>query len=89
MRGKLTNSIVQLANQKLTLADGQNTADYSITKSQRLQNDYIGASLIKTAQALIIGAVDEGVAGKVNQAAEQKIPVVAYDRLITSTDAYD
>ncbi len=56
---------------------------------QGLQNEQIQNFITKGAQVLIIGNINEGVNSVVSEAAEEGIIVIAYDRLITGSDAYD
>jgi putative multiple sugar transport system substrate-binding protein len=62
-----------------TLADGD----------QAKQNQQIQDMLTKGASLLIIGNINEGVNPVVADAAKGKVPVIAYDRMITGTDQYD
>ncbi|MFA7566997.1 MAG: sugar-binding protein [Alkalispirochaeta sp.] len=56
---------------------------------QGRQNQQIQDFITKGAKVLIIGNINEGVNSVVREAAEEGIIVIAYDRLITGSDAYD
>jgi putative multiple sugar transport system substrate-binding protein len=56
---------------------------------QGRQNQQIQDFITKGAKLLIIGNINEGVNSVVREAAEEGIIVIAYDRLITGSDAYD
>lgn len=56
---------------------------------QAKQNTQIQDMLTKGAKLLVIGNINEGVNSVVAEAAKDKVIVIAYDRLITGTDAYD
>ncbi len=56
---------------------------------QGLQNEQIQNFITKGARVLIVGNINEGVNSVVSEAAEEGIIVIAYDRLITGSDAYD
>ncbi len=56
---------------------------------QSLQNQQIQDFITKGAQVLIVGNLNEGVNSVVEEAAAEGIIVIAYDRLILGTDAYD
>ncbi len=56
---------------------------------QGRQNQQIQDFITRGAQVLIIGNINEGVNSVVQEAAEEGIIVIAYDRLITGSDAYD
>lgn len=56
---------------------------------QGRQNQQIQDFITKGARLLIIGNINEGVNSVVREAAEDGIIVIAYDRLITGSDAYD
>lgn len=63
----------------VTFADGD----------QAKQNPQIQDMLTKGASLLIIANINEGVNPVVADAAKAKVPVIAYDRMITGTDQYD
>jgi putative multiple sugar transport system substrate-binding protein len=76
------------------LLEGAEAAGYSAEVTygdadQGLQNEQIQNFITKGAQALIVGNINEGVNSVVSEAAEEGIIVIAYDRLITGSDAYD
>ncbi|MCX7655305.1 MAG: sugar ABC transporter substrate-binding protein [Treponemataceae bacterium] len=56
---------------------------------QSKQNQQIQDMLTKGAKLLIIGNINEGVISVVADAAREKVPVIAYDRLITGSKDYD
>jgi len=56
---------------------------------QQIQNAIIQAYLNKKPKALIIGNINDGVRSAVAAAKKQKVPVLAYDRLIQNTKDYD
>lgn len=56
---------------------------------QNRQNQQIQDFITKGAQVLIVGNLNEGVNSVVEEAAAEDIIVIAYDRLILGTDAYD
>ncbi len=56
---------------------------------QGRQNQQIQDFITKGARLLIVGNINEGVNSVVREAAEDGIIVIAYDRLITGSDAYD
>jgi putative multiple sugar transport system substrate-binding protein len=56
---------------------------------QGRQNQQIQDFITKGAKVLIVGNINEGVNSVVREAAEEGIVVIAYDRLITGSDAYD
>jgi putative multiple sugar transport system substrate-binding protein len=80
--------------------DGANLKAYAIEKGfvaevsfgdadQSKQNKQIEDFITKGAEVLIVGSVNEGVATAVEKARDEGVIVVAYDRLITNSDAYD
>jgi putative multiple sugar transport system substrate-binding protein len=56
---------------------------------QAKENQQIQDMLTKGASLLIIANINEGVNPVVADAAKGKVPVIAYDRMITGTDQYD
>ncbi|SIQ39173.1 monosaccharide ABC transporter substrate-binding protein, CUT2 family [Alkalispirochaeta americana] len=56
---------------------------------QGRQNQQIQDFITKGARLLIVGNINEGVNAVVREAAYEDIIVIAYDRLITGSDAYD
>lgn len=56
---------------------------------QGKQNQQIQDFITKGAKLLIIGSINEGVVSVVQEAAEEGVIVIAYDRLITGSDSYD
>ncbi len=56
---------------------------------QSVQNKQIEDFVTKGAKLLVIGSVNEGVVSVVSDAAKDDVIVIAYDRLITGSDAYD
>jgi putative multiple sugar transport system substrate-binding protein len=56
---------------------------------QGRQNQQIQDFITKGAKVLIVGNLNEGVNSVVQEAADEGIIVIAYDRLILGTDAYD
>ncbi len=56
---------------------------------QSVQNKQIEDFITKGADLIIIGSVNEGVVSVVSDAAKDDVIVIAYDRLITGSDAYD
>jgi len=58
-------------------------------KDQSIQNQHIQSFLTQRAKILIVGCIDEGVAAVVSEAAIEKVPVIAYDRIIQNSEDYD
>lgn len=56
---------------------------------QGQQNRQIQDFITKGVRLLIVGNINEGVNSVITEAAEEDIIVIAYDRLITGSDAYD
>ena len=56
---------------------------------QGRQNQQIQDFITKGARLLIVGNINEGVNSVIQEAADEGIIVIAYDRLITGSDAYD
>ncbi|NCC66043.1 MAG: sugar ABC transporter substrate-binding protein [Spirochaetia bacterium] len=56
---------------------------------QGVQNRQIQDFITKGAKLLIIGSINEGVVPVVSDAKDDGVIVIAYDRLITGSDAYD
>ena len=56
---------------------------------QSKQNKQIEDLITKGAKLIIVGSVNEGVAEAVSKAKEEGVIIIAYDRLITNSDAYD
>ncbi|MDR3343605.1 MAG: sugar-binding protein [Treponema sp.] len=56
---------------------------------QAVQNRQIGNFLTNGAKAIIIGSVNEGVISAVADAAQDKVQVIAYDRIISGSADYD
>ncbi len=56
---------------------------------QGKQNQQIQNFLTKGAKLLIVGSINEGVVSVVQEAAQDDVIVIAYDRLITGSDQYD
>ena len=56
---------------------------------QGVQNRQIQDFITKGAELLIVGNINEGVVPVVSDAQEEGVIVIAYDRLITGSDAYD
>jgi len=56
---------------------------------QLIQNGMIQTYLTKKPKALIIGNINDGVGSAVSAAKKQKVPVLAYDRLIQNSADYD
>lgn len=56
---------------------------------QAKQNKQIEDFITKGAKLIIVGSINEGAAQAVSQANEEGVIVIAYDRLITDSDAYD
>jgi putative multiple sugar transport system substrate-binding protein len=56
---------------------------------QGKQNQQIQDFITKGAKLLIVGSINEGVVSVVQEAAEEDVIVIAYDRLITGSDAYN
>lgn len=66
------------------------TADVTYADGdQAKQNQQIQDMLTKGASLLIIANINEGVNPVVADAAKSKVPVIAYDRMITGTADYD
>ncbi|MCL2479321.1 MAG: substrate-binding domain-containing protein, partial [Treponema sp.] len=57
--------------------------------NQDLQNEQIRKFLQDGAKLLIIGSINEGVIPAVADAAKAKVPVIAYDRIISNSADYD
>ncbi|GHU14326.1 sugar ABC transporter substrate-binding protein [Spirochaetia bacterium] len=56
---------------------------------QAQQNQQIQSFLTQGAKALIVGCINDGVGSVVTEAARDKVTVIAYDRIIPQSDAYD
>jgi putative multiple sugar transport system substrate-binding protein len=56
---------------------------------QNKQNQQIQSFLTNSAKLLIVANVNDGVAAAIADAARDKVPVVAYDRLIMNSGDYD
>lgn len=56
---------------------------------QGVQNRQIQDFITKGAKLLIIGSINEGIVPVVSDAKDDGVIVIAYDRLITGSDAYD
>jgi len=56
---------------------------------QNVQNEQIRNFLKEGARLIIIGSINEGVIAAVADAAEAKVPVIAYDRIISNSADYD
>ncbi len=56
---------------------------------QGVQNRQIQDFITKGAKLLIVGSINEGVVPVVSDAQDDGVIVIAYDRLITGSDAYD
>jgi putative multiple sugar transport system substrate-binding protein len=56
---------------------------------QNLQNNQIQSYLTNKAKLLIIASVNDGVGAVVSEAAQDKIPIIAYDRIIQNSKDYD
>jgi putative multiple sugar transport system substrate-binding protein len=56
---------------------------------QNKQNTQIESFLTNGAKLLVIGCVNDGVGSVVSSAAQDKIPVIAYDRIIQNSSDYD
>lgn len=56
---------------------------------QAKQNKQIQDFITKGAKLIIVGSVNEGVAQVVSEAQAEGVVIIAYDRLITGSDAYD
>ncbi|MCL1992699.1 MAG: sugar-binding protein [Spirochaetes bacterium] len=57
--------------------------------NQLIQNTHVDSFLTQGADLIIIGAVNEGAAAAVANAARDGVPVIAYDRLIMGTGDID
>ncbi|GHV40055.1 sugar ABC transporter substrate-binding protein [Spirochaetia bacterium] len=56
---------------------------------QSVQNRQIEGFLTQGAKALVIGSINEGVISAVASAAQDKVAVIAYDRIISNSADYD
>jgi putative multiple sugar transport system substrate-binding protein len=56
--------------------------------NQNIQNGHVQSFLTQGAKALIIGNINDGVAAVVAEAVRDKVPVVAYDRIIQGIADY-
>ena len=56
---------------------------------QATQNRQIQGFLLQGAKALIVGCINEGVAPVVAEARRDRVPVIAYDRIIPNSADYD
>ena len=56
---------------------------------QPLQNQQIQSFLTQGAKVLVVGCLNDGVASVVAEAGRDKVAVIAYDRIIQNSDAYD
>jgi putative multiple sugar transport system substrate-binding protein len=56
---------------------------------QATQNQQIQSFLTQGARALVIGCINDGVGSAVAEAARDRVPVIAYDRVIPNSDGYD
>jgi len=56
---------------------------------QATQNQQIQSFLTQGAKALVIGCINDGVGSVVAEAARDGVTVIAYDRVIPNSDAYD
>ncbi len=56
---------------------------------QTKQNQQLQDMLTRGAKLLIVGNINEGVVPVVSDAAKEKVPVIAYDRLIIGSGDYD
>jgi putative multiple sugar transport system substrate-binding protein len=56
---------------------------------QAEQNRQIQSFLTQNAKALIVGCINDGVASVIDEAGRDNVVVIAYDRIIPNTAAYD
>lgn len=79
------------ANVKKALEDKGYTVDLQYAdETQAMQNSQIENQITKGVNVLVIASIDGGALGGVlDQAKAAGIPVIAYDRLITGTEAVD
>jgi putative multiple sugar transport system substrate-binding protein len=56
---------------------------------QAKQNQQIQSFLTQGAKVLVVGCINDGVGSVVTEAARDKVAVIAYDRIIPNSDAYD
>lgn len=68
---------------------GYNVETQFANSDQTEQNKQISNMVTKGAKVIIVAPVNEGAATAVDQAEEEGVQVIAYDRLITGTDSYD
>lgn len=68
---------------------GYNVETQFANSDQTEQNKQISNMVTKGAKVIIVASVNEGAATAVEEAQKDGVQVIAYDRLITGTDAYD
>ncbi|MFV0424119.1 MAG: substrate-binding domain-containing protein [Bacilli bacterium] len=68
---------------------GYNVETQFANSDQTEQNKQISNMVTNGAQVIIVASVNEGAATAVEEAQRDGVQVIAYDRLITGTDAYD
>lgn len=69
---------------------GWEVVSYDAEGDIEKQRTNISALVREKADLLIVGALDgDGLSEALNEAAEQSVPVIAYDRLLMNTDAVD
>ena len=56
---------------------------------QAKQNQQIQSFLTQGAKVLVVGCINDGVGSVVTEAARDKVAVIAYDRIIPNSDAYN
>ena len=56
---------------------------------QAKQNQQIQSFLTQGAKVLVVGCINDGVGSVITEAARDKVAVIAYDRIIPNSDAYD
>jgi putative multiple sugar transport system substrate-binding protein len=70
-------------------SNGFRAQDQYANAEQNLQNTQIQNFLTQGAKVIIVGCVNDGVAAAVADAARDKVPVIAYDRIIPNSADYD
>jgi putative multiple sugar transport system substrate-binding protein len=68
---------------------GYRAEDLYGNADQAEQNRQIQSFLTQNAKALIVGCINDGVASVIDEAGRDKVVVIAYDRIIPNTAAYD
>lgn len=74
---------------KIAMAMGYKAEVVFADADQSKQNKQIQDLITKGAKLIIVGSVNEGVAEAVSEAKAEGVIIIAYDRLITNSDAYE